>query len=1276
VNTVRLEIADFRSPEEWLWRLLDADGSYMASHEVRIARTDPEHTGFIDVRTYLERVADRADPKRAEREDAALRSLGKWIHDCVLGTVADALVKQAEASPTLVTVSVPRQATELLTRPFELAMVSGKPLASWDLTLAFEIEGATRPVQKERVSERLRMLALFSVPTDQTALALRRERFALKELVRRVVSMSARAVELRVLQYGVTRERLTEVVEEGASWDMIHFSGHGLPGGLLLEKPDGSADQISSDELVRLLTSCRGRLKLVTLSACDSAAATAAETLQALGLETGAPEPSRLSETTLPGLAHELVARLDCAAIAMRYPVEDEFAIALVHDLYELLLAKGQPLALALQRALHKASEAPGVRRHLLSLVTPALFGGRLAMTELEAPRGKRAGFDISNPGMAYFPDEPPQFVGRTGALARASEAFAPGSKRRGVLFCGMAGGGKTSCALELAYRYAQDRFEAMAWYEAPKEGLPIDNALPDLGRALEQQLPDFSMLEAFRSRDSFVQFLPRLTNLLRERSVLIVLDNLESLLTPGGEWKDDRWPLLIQAAVRHGGLSRLVLTSRYEPSGLGDEILSEPVSGLTLGESVLLARQLENLGALMREGDGQDRRLVIRTLSLVQGNPKLIELANAQASDHSRLEQRLNDADAAWQQGFGRLESFFETGRSDYAPEDYLPVLERWTIGVAEHLPADSRALFHVLSVLQDSDRVQSVVADNWRVIVAAESGHITDLSDALEPLIMQGLVNAEQLPDGSLVYRIHSAVAGVGRDTAQPELRLATNRQLASYWKNQFFRAVGQETGDELGALVLQAGTRAAPYLLELSNWEAASVLLEQVIARDTSMGTLGAVVPLLERIAGVTAGTERDVEDRGVLAKALTHTQPNTAEALLRELLPQAVRLGRFEHASGLAADLINLLRRDGQLETALKLSAEKQRYSEYAGLGPWTALADIGWRLQIRQAMGENARVIEEVEELRDRLSATTRSDKPEAVTLWAARESILDCARAAALALEHWDEALRWNAEVLASKTDRGTPLLSRERSEFNSYGPLLAMGENSAAENLLDQVWTVFDRERYDRGLGPLYSAWAHLQFVLHNIRSAIEYEERALASKYQADGAVSIALSHANLALYYATDGDNRAAALHCVAATLLRVRLNSQAVAVTASAAAAYVRAAKFERVSFAALCETLGTRFGLEALCARIASGDDSEASLSAAMTLISDEVPRAPARPELNQIRVWVRQGRTDRSIARLVNDELIGSAVQHQDAGAGEALDYAALGETLERILGA
>jgi hypothetical protein len=41
------------------------------------------------------------------------------------------------------------------------------------------------------------------------------------------------AVELHVLQYGVTRDRLRDLLEQGEGWDVIHFSGHGLPGALV-----------------------------------------------------------------------------------------------------------------------------------------------------------------------------------------------------------------------------------------------------------------------------------------------------------------------------------------------------------------------------------------------------------------------------------------------------------------------------------------------------------------------------------------------------------------------------------------------------------------------------------------------------------------------------------------------------------------------------------------------------------------------------------------------------------------------------------------------------------------------------------------------------------------------------------------------------------------------------------------------------------------------------------------------------------------------------------
>ena len=40
---------------------------------------------------------------------------------------------------------------------------------------------------------------------------------------------------------------------------------------------------------------------------------------------------------------------------------------------------------------------------------------------------------------------------------------------------------------------------------------------------------------------DEFVAWLPRLMELLEKQNILIVLDNLESLLTPAGRWRDER---------------------------------------------------------------------------------------------------------------------------------------------------------------------------------------------------------------------------------------------------------------------------------------------------------------------------------------------------------------------------------------------------------------------------------------------------------------------------------------------------------------------------------------------------------------------------------------------------------------------------------------------------------------------------------------------------------------------------------------------------------------
>ena len=115
-----------------------------------------------------------------------------------------------------------------------------------------ELAGAQRRASAS-VGERLRMLAVFSLPVDASALNLRRERVELARLMHKIAVTNGRAVELRVVQYGVTRERLEELMLEDQGWDVVHISGHGLPAGLLLERDDGRHDLISSRDLVRLL---------------------------------------------------------------------------------------------------------------------------------------------------------------------------------------------------------------------------------------------------------------------------------------------------------------------------------------------------------------------------------------------------------------------------------------------------------------------------------------------------------------------------------------------------------------------------------------------------------------------------------------------------------------------------------------------------------------------------------------------------------------------------------------------------------------------------------------------------------------------------------------------------------------------------------------------------------------------------------------------------------------------------------------------------------------
>jgi tetratricopeptide (TPR) repeat protein len=1149
---LRLEIRDYDGPAKWRWALTDAGGALLCDHEVRLNAADWQYEAFTDLLGYL---SWHAAPDRKREDEARIADeLGSWIGVQVLGPVAAAL---ADAAPATVRVVLPPDAQWLAFRPLELAHAGGTALAVQGVTLVMDT-GASRFGRKAPMGDRLRVLGLFSLPEGGQPLNLRRERHELVRLIERIAA-GGRAADVRVLQYGVTRERLRDVLEEAEGWDIIHISGHGAPGELLLETAAGRPDRVTATELADLLAPpdlelARERVALVTVSACWSAALTAAEQRRLLGLAAAAAredaqrEDARGGGTAPATLATELSARLNCAVLAMRYPVTDDFAIALSARLYELLADKGQPLPRAVGIALRQlASTAPA-----LSVATPALFGARAAGLTLAAPKRSGARSYATDSGdlkMAGFPPQPDRFVGRVGVMARASATLAARSGIPGVLLHGMPGGGKTACALELGYGH-EHAFDRLIWYKAPDQGMAIDGALTDFALTLEQYLDGFQMAHVLVSAETLARFLPRLTELMERRRLLIIIDNAESLLTDGGHWRDDRWGQLTAALTGHNGLGRIILTSRQVPAGRTG-LRVEAVDALSPDEALLLARELPHLKALIYdEMPGIDRevsrRLALGVLNVAQGHPKLLELANGQAARPEQLGTLVAAGDQAWREQGGLPDGFFATGST--SPEsptadaaDYWHVLAAWTRSVTDTLTPGERDLLWFLCCLEEPDRQRWVLDNNWANLWGrlGRDGQPPELDQALAAVAATGLVTIRpETEDADQSYAVHPGVAEAGRHHAGDALRDAVDTEAAAFWDAVYRQASG-EAGDGTvhTGLAVRAGLAAVPYLVRRQQWQHAAALLERAFGRDPSRANAAAMLPAITQV------TRHDPSTADVLALVLQVLDPAAAEIVMREALDAAVATGNYRAASGMAGRLVYRCLDSGRLAEALTLTEQKIGYTRQSGLGPWTQLLDEVRRLQVLNAMGQASQVLAEVTRLRDHLATLPAPPGPnEAATAWNVRETLLNTGQDAARQLQLWAEALDLNAAIAASERDRNAPATDTARTRFNDYAPLLRLGRTEEAIALLRDCLRAFQDAHNTRMLGKTLTALANAEDQRGHGEAALRLERDALRHRYLAGDVTGMAVSYHNLGNYLCRHASQPAQALasHLAAALI----------------------------------------------------------------------------------------------------------------------------------------
>jgi hypothetical protein len=188
-------------------------------------------------------------------------------------------------------------------------------------------------------------------------------------------------------------------------------------------------------------------------------------------------------------------------------------------------------------------------------------------------------------------------------------------------------------------------------------------------------------MVEALASRAALEAFLPRLTELLERHAILVALDGIQALLTPDGGWRDSWWERLIGAMLNHTGLSRLVVSSRRLPAPLPPRLLDVPIPPLAPLEALLLARQLPNLGGLLRgRSDIPMSRtvpLLADALAAAQGLPGLVATIDEQLPSLDTLDELPT-----------KIAQLARPATLDPAAggrEQYLALLRDWTRGVGQ---------------------------------------------------------------------------------------------------------------------------------------------------------------------------------------------------------------------------------------------------------------------------------------------------------------------------------------------------------------------------------------------------------------------------------------------------------------------------------------------------------------------------------------------------------------------------------------------------------------
>ncbi|HEY5521421.1 MAG TPA: tetratricopeptide repeat protein [Candidatus Limnocylindrales bacterium] len=517
--------------------------------------------------------------------------------------------------------------------------------------------------------------------------------------------------------------------------------------------------------------------------------------------------------------------------------------------------------------------------------------------------------------GRGNLPATLTSFVGREREIADLGELL---SRARLVTLTGPGGTGKTRLSIEVA-RKAEDGFPGGAWFIPLETITDPDLVLPAIGRGLGIK------------EDTSRPVLEALSDALRSRSVLLVLDNLEQVVDAAPQISS-----LLQAAPA----PRVLCSSREALRVSGEQ--EYPVQPLAPDPAVELfverARQVRP-GFHPTE---DERRTIADVCRALDDLPLAIELAAARLRlfPLPMLLARLNDA-------LGTLQS----GARD-APERQRTLRGAidWSYDL---LDAPEREIFARLGVFVGGAELSAIEA------IIDPAGEIsTDVVATVASLLDKSLVRtddgASREPRFVMLETIRAYAAerlvGTAIERAVRDRHLVHFRDLAEALQRDFTGARALAAFERAGAE--HGNLRAA------IEWSLSSGQLESGLRIGGALwrfwqqrGRLGEGRALLERLlAAVTAETDADAHARALTALGgVVYWQGLPQQA--RRIYEQAVTLyrsaGDRPGEANALFDLAFTVAIDGEAAEARRLLDESSAIYHELGDEP-------GW-IEVRQGM---------------------------------------------------------------------------------------------------------------------------------------------------------------------------------------------------------------------------------------------------------------------------------------------------------------------------------